>query len=353
MACLLCYLLAVVCCDASLLLSTRRAPDPHRRPPDHVAAVPLRLGSGVRTSGVVPLAPAALASTSDALCVCVRCRWDQLGELLGQAWAQDVTQYQLHKCLASINSSVLPLRTLANLGAGAADLVLLPLKQYRKDGRIGVGLVRGASSFARKAVVETIGAASRVASGAQVCGCWRHVACVVHRCWPSCAHCAVCVCTVRGLCALRQSILEDLDDIVSQGPQPLTVASRRRQRLGHRRRQRHLSATSHVPHVRRSTQASQPAGVLDGLSQAYDSLTRGMREAVHTIVAVPKSEYKRHGAHGAIKAAVRGVPVAVLRPIIGTTEAVARTLLGTWFPAPCCRANSLTLPVAYRCPGLR
>ena len=57
---------------------------------------------------------------------------------------------------------------LANLGSGAADLVLLPLRQYKKDGRVGVGLVRGASSFARKAVVETIGAASRVVGGAQV-----------------------------------------------------------------------------------------------------------------------------------------------------------------------------------------
>ena len=254
-------------------------------------------------------------------------RWDQLGELLGQAWAQDVTQYQLHKCLASINSSVLPLRTLANLGSGAADLVLLPLRQYRKDGRIGVGLMRGASSFARKAVVETIGAASRVASGAQVRAA---TSAVLMR--PLCPNPALTLgcCTRLSL----QSILEDLDDIVSQGPQPLTVASRRRQRLGHRRRQRHLTATSHVPHVRRSTQASQPAGVLDGLSQAYDSLTRGMREAVHTIVAVPKSEYKRHGAHGAIKAAVRGVPVAVLRPIIGTTEAVARTLLGECSAVP-------------------
>lgn len=123
-------------------------------------------------------------------------------------------------------------------------------------------------------------------------------------------------------------MLEDLDDIVSQGPQPLTVASRRRQRLGHRRHQRHRIATSQVPHVRRSSQASQPVGVMDGLHQAYDSLTRGVREAVHTIVAVPKSEYRKTGTHGAIKAAVRGVPVAVLRPIIGTTEAVARTLLG-------------------------
>ena len=117
---------------------------------------------------------------------------------------------------------------------------------------------------------------------------------------------------------------------MSQAPDPLTAApSSRRLRLGHRRRQRHLEAVSqHARVVRRSTKGSQPAGVLDGLAQGYDSLRRGVQEAVHTIVAVPRAQYHRHGVQGAVKAALRGVPVAVLRPMIGTTEAVARALLG-------------------------
>lgn len=67
---------------------------------------------------------------------------------------------------------------------------------------------------------------------------------------------------------------------------------------------------------------------MDGLHQAYDSLTRGLREAKHTIVAVPRAEYRKRGAQGAMKAAVRGVPVAILRPIIGTAEAIGRVSLG-------------------------
>lgn len=75
---------------------------------------------------------------------------------------------QLHKCLASIDSAVLPIRTFTNLGRGVTDLVLLPLRQYRKDGRIGVGLLRGATSFAKHTIVETLGAATRVVAATQV-----------------------------------------------------------------------------------------------------------------------------------------------------------------------------------------
>lgn len=37
-------------------------------------------------------------------------------------------------------SGVAPLRSLVNVGSGVADLVLLPIEQYKKDGRIIKGM---------------------------------------------------------------------------------------------------------------------------------------------------------------------------------------------------------------------
>ena len=76
-------------------------------------------------------------------------------------------------------------------------------------------------------------------------------------------------------------------------------------------------------HTRAAEQFSQPDGLMDGLEHARDALSRGMNGAVHTIVAVPL-EYKRAG----MKSVIKAVPVAVLRPVIGVTEAAGHALLG-------------------------
>jgi len=244
--------------------------------------------------------------------------WAQLGAQLGTLWAENITQHQLHKLLASINASVLPLRTMTNLGAGAMDLVLVPLRQYREHGQSGLagGIRRGASNFVRTTAIETLSAASRVAGGVQ-------------------------------------TMLERADDMVAgerggggaaggaggaagigggPGANGIPRVPRRRTRGRRSRRHRRGSADKALLGLRgegrRSRQANQPSGVLDGLQQAYESLTAGLQDAAHTIVAVPASQYRRHGAKGAAKAAMRAVPVAVLRPLIGSTEAVSRALMG-------------------------
>ena len=38
--------------------------------------------------------------------------------------------------LADVISGVAPIRSVVNVGSGVADLVLLPIAQYKKDGRI-------------------------------------------------------------------------------------------------------------------------------------------------------------------------------------------------------------------------
>eukprot|EP00939_MAST-03C_sp_MAST-3C-sp1_P001028 g1028.t1 len=86
-------------------------------------------------------------------------------EQIGTKWCDNVLRKQLHRCLAGVQAP--PIRALTNVGSGAVDLVLLPIVQYRQDGRAFLGLQRGATSFFKALSVETLAAASLVTSGAR------------------------------------------------------------------------------------------------------------------------------------------------------------------------------------------
>lgn len=50
------------------------------------------------------------------------------------------------------------------VGKGVADLVFLPVEQYRRDGRVLRGLRKGTQSFLRAITIETLHTSHRVAS---------------------------------------------------------------------------------------------------------------------------------------------------------------------------------------------
>ncbi|CAG8682500.1 8209_t:CDS:2, partial [Funneliformis caledonium] len=56
----------------------------------------------------------------------------------------------------NVVSGVAPIRSLVNLGSGVADLILLPIEQYKKNGRIIRGLQKGTESFAQATTMEAI-----------------------------------------------------------------------------------------------------------------------------------------------------------------------------------------------------
>ncbi len=69
--------------------------------------------------------------------------------------------------MPGVVKGVAPIRPVVNIGAGFADLVLLPIEQFNRDGKIVRGLQRGALSFARLAGVEVLGVGSSIALGTQ------------------------------------------------------------------------------------------------------------------------------------------------------------------------------------------
>lgn len=223
--------------------------------------------------------------------------WPALGEQVLMSWVNDISRHQIHKCVASV--SMPPLRPFANIGSGAADLILLPMEHYNRDRRLVRGLKKGAKSFLKSVTIETLNTASKVAQG-------------------------------------TQALLEHADDAVSAS------SAHRRRQMKYRQAGSRIKRNSRsmggggIRHAQdagggiggRQYLTQQPSNATEGLYQAYDSLSRELHVAAKTIVAVPLVEYKKTGSQGYVRSVIRAVPVAVLRPMIGATEAVSKALIG-------------------------
>lgn len=197
--------------------------------------------------------------------------------MLQDIWTPDVKANQL----ADVISGVSPIRSMVNVGSGVADLILLPIEQYRKDGRVARGLQQGGKSFVRSTGLEMMKLGARLATGTQV---------VLER--------------AEG--ALGNKVA---DSVVVVDPE-------------------HESEDEAL----QSRYRAQPSDVREGVRAAYRSLASNMNSAAQTILAVPMEVYERSSGEdqegGALKAVVRAVPVAVIKPMIGASEAVSKTLMG-------------------------
>lgn len=158
--------------------------------------------------------------------------------MLQDIWTPDVKANQL----ADFLSGIAPVRSVVNVGNGVADLVLLPLEQYRRDGRIVRGLQKGAASFSRTTALEAIRLGARLATGTQV---------ILEQAESQLGHG-----TARGSATITaEAVDEDAASV--------------------------------------SKYAQQPADVREGIQSAYRSVSDNLRSAAQTIVAVPLEVYER------------------------------------------------------------
>lgn len=229
---------------------------------------------------------------------------DNLLERLGQEWLPHIKNTQV----TNMVSGVSPIRSIVNLSNGVADLVLLPIQQYRKDGRIIKGIQRGTTSFARATAIEAIKLSSRVATGTQV-------------------------------------ILEHADGFFS----PPSSSSSSNQML----QDQHfvysdiygvdINAHEDQEEEKKKKEDKRPAlatEISDGFQFAYQNLSKNLGSAAQTIFAVPTEiavqdaeGYTEAGgsassSSGNGKSVIRAVPVAVIKPMIGLTGAFQTILTG-------------------------
>lgn len=219
---------------------------------------------------------------------------------MNDLWTPDVKATQL----VDVISGVAPIRSVVNVGSGVADLVLLPIAQYKKDGRIVRGLQKGTKAFVQSTAMEAIKLGARLATGTQV-------------------------------------ILEQAENVL--GGQFTDSVTAEALQIPYEDEDAEGPEEDRI-----SRYAGQPTGLKEGVQSAYRSLQRNLHSAAQTILAVPMEVYERSGhevsprwrarapgltscrfrLQGAVRAVVRAVPIAVLKPMIGASEAVSKTLMG-------------------------
>lgn len=172
--------------------------------------------------------------------------WPRFFDTLNDLWTPDVKATQL----VDVISGVAPIRSMVNVGSGVADLVLLPIAQYKKDGRIVRGVQKGTKAFVQSTAMEAIKLGARLATGTQV-------------------------------------ILEQAEGV-----------------LGGQFKDSVTAETLHIPYEDYgeepdeeliSRYATQPAGITEGVQFAYRSLQRNLHSAAQTILAVPMEVYEKSG----------------------------------------------------------
>ncbi|TFK76391.1 hypothetical protein BDN72DRAFT_785226 [Pluteus cervinus] len=215
--------------------------------------------------------------------------WPRFFDLLNDLWTPDVKATQL----VDVISGVAPIRSVVNVGSGVADLVLLPIAQYKKDGRIVRGVQKGTTAFIKSTAIEAVKLGARLATGTQV-------------------------------------ILEQAENVLGgQFNQVVTTETVQISAFDDDGDQiTYSEPEGDDPPDRRSKYADQPIDVTEGVQVAVKGLRKNLNSAAQTILAVPMEVYERSGSEGAVRSVIRAVPIAVLKPMIGASEALSKTLLG-------------------------
>ncbi|RKF71132.1 Autophagy-related protein 2 [Golovinomyces cichoracearum] len=195
--------------------------------------------------------------------------FQKLGRCLNDIWMPDIKQNQLPGILAGLA----PVRPLVNVGDGFRHLVIVPIHEYKKDGRIIRGISKGATVFAKTTGTELVKLGAKMAVGIQ-------------------------------------TVLQGAEGFLSP--------------------QNTLKRESNTNRESRqiSLYANQPIGVLQGLRGGYSGLQKDLVLTKDAIIAVSDEAMESGTAMGTFKAVGRYAPTVILRPAIGVVKASGQILMG-------------------------
>ncbi|KAF5001683.1 hypothetical protein FGRMN_850 [Fusarium graminum] len=199
--------------------------------------------------------------------------FEKLGNTLNDIWTPDVKANQLPGILAGLA----PVRSIVNVGSGFRDLVEVPIREYKKDGRIIRSISKGATAFARTTGTELVKFGAKLANGTQYA-----------------------LQSAEGMLSEPQKAYEgwDEDDVDPE-------------------EQRQISLY-----------ADQPTGVISGIRGGYRSLARDVNLVRDAIIAVPGEVMESSSASGAARAVLKRAPTIIFRPAVGVTRVIGQTLMG-------------------------
>jgi autophagy-related protein 2 len=207
--------------------------------------------------------------------------FEPLHKTLNDVWMPDVKRNQL----PTILTGLAPIRSLANIGTGVRDVVAIPIREYKKDGRIVRSVQKGAFQFGKTTASELARLGAKVAMGTQNI-----------------------LSGAEGLLAPESSSKGSSADRANNPSDPTEDEDRE--------------------HRAYSAYADQPLGVLAGLRSARRYLEHDLLTARDALIAVQGEIMDSSNPGSAAMAVARHAPTVMLRPVIGATRALGTTLLG-------------------------
>ncbi|KAG9234866.1 hypothetical protein BJ875DRAFT_530601 [Amylocarpus encephaloides] len=198
--------------------------------------------------------------------------FDKLGKCLNDIWMPEIKRNQLPGILAGLA----PVRSIVNVGGGLKHLVAIPIREYKKDGRIVRSISKGASAFAKTTGTELVKLGAKVAIGVQ-------------------------------------TYLQGAEGFLGPTIETSKLATDEEE-------------SDEAKQI--SLYANQPVGVLQGLRGGYTGLQRDLVMARDAIIAVSGEAMEGGNAAGVLRAVRKHAPTVILRPAIGVAKAGGQILMG-------------------------
>jgi len=202
--------------------------------------------------------------------------FDRLHKILNDLWVTDVTRNQLPVVLQGLA----PLRPLVNVGSGVRDLIVIPMREYQKDGRLVRSIQKGAVAFARTTTSEIARLGAKVAMG-------------------------------------TGNILQGAESLLSPTSPIGQVPAEQDDESSNAQGRRAVS-----------NYANQPLTVASGIRYAVRHLERDLMSTRDAIIAVGAEIRDSESATDVARAVFRSAPAVILKPAIGTSKAIGTALLG-------------------------
>lgn len=266
--------------------------------------------------------------------------FSRLHQLLSASWTPDIKRHQLGGVLAGVG----PLKSLVKIAGGFRDLIAVPVKEYRTNGNLIRGIQKSSASFGRITGEEAMRLGVKIVAGTQTIlenteaafgGAGSSARFAGSR-------------SAKVVTSRRSSIRDSFDDTderitdyccgtdLKEGDRVDSGAILEGNEFGDISDSEALSSESDElnddakslgaePPL--SLYANQPESWNAGLQVAYKSLQSNIQSAKAALASANERASTKNGQGAAIEY-VKAAPVMLIRPLIGTTEAISRTLLG-------------------------
>ncbi|ODV87267.1 hypothetical protein CANARDRAFT_186336, partial [[Candida] arabinofermentans NRRL YB-2248] len=297
----------------------------------------------------------------------------RLNKLLNSQWMPDIQRNQLGGVLAGLA----PVKSIVKIGSGFKDLLAVPIKEYQKDGRVMRSLQKGAFAFTKTTSGELLKFGVKLAAGTQtileaaeealggdgssarlpdynkkkpkkpkqrrsnsneiiyaISGVDNKV--------PVAGRSSLSTMAYRR--GSFESFGDDDDDAYDDGENEVLLVRQQQLYQGQLKNAEINDAIDSESDYDDeyydddelddeeqkaiSLYSNQPRDLNEGMKTAYMSLGKNFTTAKDAMFAASSKATGSGSAQGAAKELAKATPIMVIRPIIGTTEAISRALMG-------------------------